>query len=439
MIEHYYKHVIEQAEAGIVIRDMTGRWLYANQAVRNLLGYSEAELVNQSGRDLTAPDDRSNAAEFNQKIQSGEIDTYTREKYYIHKNGTHIPVEVTITTIRDDAGKPVLLATVLKDMTERRQAEAAVRASEALLRAAFDQAAIGMAVRDLEGNWLRVNQTFCDMVGYSRAEFLRLRVRDISPPGERREADAYGARLREGTIATYMREKQYLRQDGSTFDALVTATVVNDPSSKGKHVLAIVQDITARKVADNAARDSEARFRAAFEQAAVGMAIRGMDRRFIRVNSKLCEFFGYSEAELLKMTSLDLTPPEDRDDAVVLQNSIIEGRIEHYAREKRYVHKSGKFIWGNVAFTVVRDAQRAPLHLVVVIQDITDRKAAELELERYRENLEALVQARTAEFESAKQTAENANRAKSMFLSNISHELRTPLNAILGFAQLMDD
>ena len=110
MIEHYYKHVIEQAEAGIVIRDMTGRWLYANQAVRNLLGYSEAELVNQSGRDLTAPDDRSNAAEFNQKIQSGEIDTYTREKFYIHKNGTHIPVEVTITTIRDDAGKPVLLA-----------------------------------------------------------------------------------------------------------------------------------------------------------------------------------------------------------------------------------------------------------------------------------------------------------------------------------------
>ena len=367
MIEHYYKHVIEQAEAGIVIRDMTGRWLYANQAVRNLLGYSEAELVNQSGRDLTAPDDRSNAAEFNQKIQSGEIDTYTREKFYIHKNGTHIPVEVTITTIRDDAGKPVLLATVLKDMTERRQAEAAVRASEALLRAAFDQAAIGMAVRDLEGNWLRVNQTFCDMVGYSRAEFLRLRVRDISPPGERREADAYGARLREGTIATYMREKQYLRQDGSTFDALVTATVVNDPSSKGKHVLAIVQDITARKVADNAARDSEARFRAAFEQAAVGMAIRGMDRRFIRVNSKLCEFFGYSEAELLKMTSLDLTPPEDRDDAVVLQNSIIEGRIEHSAREKRYVHKSGKFIWGNVAFTVVRGAQRAPLHVLCAV------------------------------------------------------------------------
>ena len=307
------------------------------------------------------------------------------------------------------------------------------------MRATFDQAAVGMALRDLDGQWLRVNQTLCDMLGYTRAEFLKLSVPEITPPGERSESIAFAERLREGKVTTYTREKRYLRKDGSTLDASATLTVVNDAHGNVNHLLAVIQDISARKQADAAARASEARFRAAFEQAAVGMAIRGMDRRFVRVNRKLCEFLGYDEAELLTMTSLDVTPPQDRDAALELQSRIAEGSIDQYSREKRYLRKDGKIVWANVAFTVVRDAQGAPLHLVAVIQDISDRKAAEQELARYRENLEALVQSRTAEFERARDAAEHASRAKSMFLSNISHELRTPLNAILGFAQLMDD
>ncbi len=439
MLEQYFKNIFDQAAVGIVIRDMEGRWLHANKTLRDLLGYRADEIMNQTGRHLTTPEERADAIEWNHKIQKGEIDTYTREKHYLHKNGTPILVEVTITTIRDDAGKPVLLVTVLKDMTARKQAEEAVRASEALLRVSFDQAAVGMALRDLQGNWLRVNQRLCDMVGYTKAEFLKLRVPEITPLEDRDESIVFGESMRARDFSTYTREKRYLRKDGSIFDASVTVSRVNDARGNIKNLLAVVQDISARKAADAAARESEARFRATFEQAAAGMAIRGMDRRFIRVNSKLCEFFGYSEAELLTMTSLDVTPPEDRKDALALQSGIMDGSIDQYTREKRYLRKDGKIVWGNVAFTVVRDTQGVPQHLVLVIQDITDRKSAEQQLEQYRENLEALVQARTAEFERAREAAENANRAKSMFLSNISHELRTPLNAILGFAQLMDD
>jgi PAS domain S-box-containing protein len=438
-IEPYLRNIIDQAAVGIVIRDMSGRWLYANQALRNLLGYREDEVVNQTGRHLTTPEDRADAIEYNRRIQSGEIDTYTRDKHYVHKDGTPIAVEVTITTIRDNAGKPVLLATVLSDLTARKRAEEAVRASEARLRAAFDQAAVGMALRNLQGQWLRVNQTMCDMLGYTEAEFLKLSVPDITPPDERRDSVDVDRRIRGGEISTYTREKRYLRKDGSLQDASVTVTAVNDAHGKLSHLLAVVQDTSARKAADAAARASEARFRAAFEQAAVGMAIRSMDRRFIRVNKKLCEFLGYEEAELLNLTSLDVTPPEDRDDSVAMQERIVDGSIDQYTREKRYLRKDGQIVWATLAVTVVRDTQGTPLHLVLVIDDITARKNAEGELARYRENLETLVQSRTAEFERAKEVAELANRAKSTFLSNISHELRTPLNAILGFAQLMDD
>lgn len=439
VIQPYLQNIIDQAAVGIVIRDMSGRWLYANQALRMLLGYREDEVVNQTGRHLTTPQDRADAIEYNRKIQSGEIDTYTRDKHYIRKDGTPIAVEVTITAIRDASGKAVLLATVLTDLTARERVQQAVQVSEARLRAAFDQAAVGMALCSLDGKWLRVNQTFCDMLGYTQEEFLKLSVPDITPADERRDSITVDQRIRSGQINTYTREKRYLRKDRSLQDASVTVTAVNDANGQLSHLLAVVQDTSARKQADAAARASEARFRAAFEQAAVGMAIRGMDRRFIRVNKKLCEFLGYDEAELLNLTSIDVTPPEDRHDAVALQERIVDGSIDQYTREKRYLRKDGEIVWATVAFTVVRDAQGAPLHLVAVIEDITARKHAELELARYRENLEALVQSRTAEFERAKEAAEHASRAKSTFLSNISHELRTPLNAILGFAQLMDD
>ena len=90
MLEQYFKNIFDQAAVGIVIRDMEGRWLHANKALRDLLGYREDEIVNQTGRHLTTLEERADAIEWNRKIQNGEIDTYTREKHYIHKNGTPI-------------------------------------------------------------------------------------------------------------------------------------------------------------------------------------------------------------------------------------------------------------------------------------------------------------------------------------------------------------
>jgi PAS domain S-box-containing protein len=178
---------------------------------------------------------------------------------------------------------------------------------------------------------------------------------------------------------------------------------------------------------------------AAIDQAAVGMALRDMHGNWLRVNQKLCDMLGYSAEEFLKLPQSALTPSGERRESSTLNERMRQSGSGPYSRERRYLRKDGAALDATVTISAVEDARGTRNHLLVVIQDITDRKATELELARYRDNLEELVRARTLEFEQAKEAAEMASHAKSVFLSNISHELRTPLNAILGFAQLMHE
>ncbi len=182
---------------------------------------------------------------------------------------------------------------------------------------------------------------------------------------------------------------------------------------------------------------AEARFEATFHQAAVGIAHVAVTGRWLKVNQKFCEIFGYSEAELLGMKVWDLTHPAEieRDRAQVAR--LVEGTAERYTTEKRYIRKDGRIIWGNLTTALVRDAAGAPAYFVSVVEDIQERKRAELELAAHRDHLETLVARRTTDLTEARNAAEAANVAKSAFLANMSHEIRTPMNAILGLTHLL--
>lgn len=131
---------------------------------------------------------------------------------------------------------------------------------------------------------------------------------------------------------------------------------------------------------NDALEESEGRFHAAFEQVGVGMALRGIDprkSRWLRVNQKLCDILGYTRDELLQLTSLDVTPPEDRQTAIDYNERLLSGEIASYSREKRYVRKDGQIIWANVTLSTVRSPAGQPSHIVSVIQDITTNKQIE--------------------------------------------------------------
>jgi diguanylate cyclase (GGDEF)-like protein/PAS domain S-box-containing protein len=142
----------------------------------------------------------------------------------------------------------------------------------------------------------------------------------------------------------------------------------------------------------DALRESEARFRAIYELAAVGIAIRSLDGRWLRVNQKFCEILGYEREELMTLTSVDLTPPEERVAAIDYNERIIRGEVSTYTREKRYLRKDGTTVWVNLAVNVVKGADGRPSHLISVIQDISDRREAEEKLRKSEARFRSLTE-----------------------------------------------
>lgn len=177
---------------------------------------------------------------------------------------------------------------------------------------------------------------------------------------------------------------------------------------------------------EHALRESEMRYRATFDNAAVGIAHIGFDGRWLRFNDAVCDITGYSRQELLRKTFADITHPDDIEADWAQARRVLAGEIPTYSMEKRYIRKDGSIVWIYLTVSLMSDATGAPQNFISVIEDITDRKQAEDEIARL-----------LAEEHRLREIAEQAMRAKDEFLGVVSHELRSPLNAILGWSRLL--
>ena len=151
--------------------------------------------------------------------------------------------------------------------------------------------------------------------------------------------------------------------------------------------------LVAHQDAQPALCESEARFRGAFDYAAIGMALVAHDGRWLQVNRALCELIGYAEFELLAITVQAITHPDDQDSDTIYVEQMLAGVIGTYQLEKRYNHKMGHLVWVLLNVSMVNDTHDQPCYFIAQFQDITARKKAEVELSQSYANNYALLEA----------------------------------------------
>ncbi|HVN14796.1 MAG TPA: PAS domain S-box protein, partial [Anaerolineales bacterium] len=282
---------------------------------------------------------------------------------------------------------------------EKKSFEEELSVSEARFRAIFNDAAVGIGIMGLDRKIIDANPALCRMYGRTCEEMIGMNASEATYPSDNAVSDLLFLELISGQHESYETDRRYVRKNGEVFWAHVTMSSVRGPDGKPRYLVGMVIDVNQEKQTLERLRESEARFQATFENAAVGIALMTLDRKPISFNPVTERIIGYNAEEMQSIDPRSLVVPEDKEMDTTLFEELINGQRNSYVMERRYRHKDGHIFWARINYSLVRDRKGKPDYLIGIIEDIDEQKRsaerlAEQEAE-HRRKLEKRVRERT--------------------------------------------
>ena len=372
----------------LCVVDELGSVVEANAAAERMFGYAAGEILGRRMVELTHPDDADEARELVGRLVRDELAHYQSDHRYLTKDGRVFWGRLTVAPIPSADARARHAIATLEDVTAEIATKKALQERTETLQAIVQSASVGIVALDREARVTLWNPAAERMFGWTREEALGQRIPIVGPEHEVEFRTFFDRALGGGMLPdTDIRRR---RKDGAPIDLRVSSAPLRDPGGAVVGVITMLADASARKRAETALRQAEDRFRHAFEDAPIGMALTSVDGRLLRVNRALGDILGYSRDELLELSYRDITHPDDIAATADLLGAVISGQTPTFQMEKRYVRAGGETIWVHVAASVVRDDEGNPVYLIAQMSDVTERRRVGDALRRSEESLQDL-------------------------------------------------
>ncbi|HEU4662406.1 MAG TPA: PAS domain S-box protein, partial [Dokdonella sp.] len=371
-LEQRFAEALVESMPGILyLYDARGRFLRWNRHFEQVSGYATLEIARMHPREFFPPAQRLSLEANIAEVLAFGASSF--EAALLTKDGREIPYFFTGKRVEFDGHRCLIGIGI--DISERVRAEREHDASERRFRALFDCAPDGILLANPDSVYLEANESACRMLGYPRDELVGLGAADIVAPAELDNVAPVIDAIRNSAV--HHREWSLRRKDGTTFPAEVIATLMPDGN-----LLGMLRDVTERRREQEELRRSEDRFRAIFEQAGVGIALVDVrSGRFVRCNRALADMLGHTPEGLCRLTVDDVSHAEDAVLQRAFTQRLVDGALDRYRMEKRYLRKDGSEMWGLLTATLVRDAGGGPHFVVGMVEDVTERRALHAALE----------------------------------------------------------
>jgi PAS domain S-box-containing protein len=394
--EANFNTIIDNSPLGILISEGRSIISIANRAICDLLGYSEEELIGLRVMDLIHPEDKGESNKAFLAFLTSQNSSFEMETRYLTKNGDSIWLKVNSSMIFDDSGLPVYGIALLEDITQRKVQEELILEKQQDLEEAQRIANLGSWTYDADTNEISWSDQIFQIFGYSPDTHLKpveIFYEHIHPEDKSAYVELLNTHLADQTVDCFEDVQLRIHTKEKELKHLVTSgEFIFDTSGIKTGAKGTLLDISRVIAAEKEVQESKTRFEIIFENSPLGIVMVSPKAHIVQANTAFCEMLGYTESELLDLSLIELTYPEDIEETGKQMRRAMEEGLDRFELKQRIKTKDGTPIWMSYTGTHLHDDQGELSFGIGIIENITHQREAQLALQESIEKFRGFME-----------------------------------------------